>query len=143
VLTQRPNAEDEKKAKRQLAVCHANRAAAYLLPGAGLDAKAVLEDGKRAEDTDPTYEKAYVSCFSRSTSANTSWALGSFFRQAVAHQRVIATRISGRSRGDSNPHAACLIHGLYVIKSIKPNGIQSKHQRRLPAHGQMVERGTA
>lgn len=57
-LSQRPDVEDEKKAKTQLAICYANRAATHLLPGEGADPKAALEDGQRSEQTDPSYEKA-------------------------------------------------------------------------------------
>ena len=57
VLTQRPDTAEEKTALRQLAVCYANRAAAYLLPGQGLDHEAALKDARKAEEVDPTYEK--------------------------------------------------------------------------------------
>jgi hypothetical protein len=59
-LSQRPDVEDEKKAKTQLAICFGNRAATYLLPGQGVDPKAALESAKRSEQTDSSYEKSSV-----------------------------------------------------------------------------------
>ncbi|GLB35307.1 hypothetical protein LshimejAT787_0208720 [Lyophyllum shimeji] len=67
VLSMTPDIEDEKKAKKQLAICHANRAAVHLLAGAGEDPKKAIEDGKSAQEWDHTYAKAYI-------------------RQATAHQ---------------------------------------------------------
>jgi len=87
VLSQKPNDEDEKKAVNLRAICFANRAATYLVPGDGMDLKKALEDGKAAEDTHPSYAKAYVPliflvefpchCF-----------LFSYIRQSVALQRL-------------------------------------------------------
>ncbi|KAF8061481.1 hypothetical protein FPV67DRAFT_281733 [Lyophyllum atratum] len=60
VLSMTPDIEDEKKAKKQLAICYGNRAAAYLIPGTGVDAKKAIEDGKSAQEWDPNYTKAYI-----------------------------------------------------------------------------------
>jgi tetratricopeptide (TPR) repeat protein len=46
-LAQKPDAADEEKAKRLMAVSYANRAAAYLLPGDGVDLDKALADGRR------------------------------------------------------------------------------------------------
>ncbi|KAF8892650.1 hypothetical protein BD779DRAFT_1670316 [Infundibulicybe gibba] len=59
-LSQKLDLEEERKAKRQLAICHGNRAAASLLEGSGMDAAKAIEDGKTAERFDPSYAKAYV-----------------------------------------------------------------------------------
>ncbi|KAF5387082.1 hypothetical protein D9615_001803 [Tricholomella constricta] len=75
VLSMTPDVEDEKKARKQLAVCYANRAAAYLISGAGVDAKRAIEDGKAAEHWDPAYAKAYI-------------------RQATAHQLLGDTELA-------------------------------------------------
>lgn len=63
VLAQKPNDEDEKKAINLRAICFANRAATYLVPGNGMDLKKALEDGKAAESVNPSYAKAYVLSF--------------------------------------------------------------------------------
>lgn len=60
VLTMAPDVKDEELAKKQLAICHANRAAAYLISGKGVDASKALEDGEAAEAVDPGYAKAWV-----------------------------------------------------------------------------------
>ena len=49
--------EAEQAARRLLAVCYANRAAAYLLPGDESDVKKALEDSKQAETYNPDYAK--------------------------------------------------------------------------------------
>lgn len=56
-LSQKPDVEDEKRAKKQLAICYANRAAAYLMVGAGSNPKMAIQDGKSAEEADPSYAK--------------------------------------------------------------------------------------
>jgi hypothetical protein len=48
----------EKEAEKQVAICYANQAAAWLIVGSGRDAKKALEDGKLAERNDPGYAKA-------------------------------------------------------------------------------------
>ncbi|KAI0047342.1 hypothetical protein FA95DRAFT_1606142 [Auriscalpium vulgare] len=58
-LRQTPDDKQEAAAKKQLAVCLANRAATHLLEGDGMDAAQALEDGKAAEKLDPTYPKGY------------------------------------------------------------------------------------
>jgi len=75
VLSMTPDIEDEKKAKKQLAICYANRAAAYLISGAGEDPNKAIKDGKSAQQWDPTYSKAYI-------------------RQATAHQLLGNTEIA-------------------------------------------------
>ncbi|CAA7267660.1 unnamed protein product [Cyclocybe aegerita] len=60
VLAQKPDTADEEKAKKLQAVCYANRAAAYLIPGEGINLRKALQDGKDAEKADPGYAKAYV-----------------------------------------------------------------------------------
>ncbi|KAF8226164.1 hypothetical protein L208DRAFT_1454009 [Tricholoma matsutake] len=60
VLSQKPDLDSEKKAKKLLAICHANRAAAYLISGEGSDATKALGDGKAAEVNDPSYAKGYI-----------------------------------------------------------------------------------
>ena len=57
-LSQKPDVNDTKNAKKQLAICHANRAAAYLITGEGMDLKKALRDGETAEAADPSYAKA-------------------------------------------------------------------------------------
>ena len=59
VLAQKPDTADEEKAKRLMAVLQANRAAAYLLPGEGVDLNKALADGMAAEKADPTYSKVF------------------------------------------------------------------------------------
>jgi len=59
-LCQKPDIQQEKDAKRQLAICYSNRAAAYLIPGPGMDASKALKDGEAAEHQDPSYAKSYV-----------------------------------------------------------------------------------
>lgn len=58
VLSMKPDLEEETKAKKLLAICHSNRAATYLISGAGQDAKQALLDGQKAEKADPAYAKA-------------------------------------------------------------------------------------
>lgn len=58
VLAQNPDIQEEEKAIRLRAMCFANRAAAHLIPGEGMDAKKTLEDGEDAEKVDPSYAKA-------------------------------------------------------------------------------------
>ena len=41
-----------------LAICYANRAAAWCIEGNGMDAKKALEDGKSSENMNKTYAKA-------------------------------------------------------------------------------------
>ncbi|RDB23978.1 hypothetical protein Hypma_008832 [Hypsizygus marmoreus] len=60
VLAMTPDIKDEKQAKKQLAICFGNRAAAYLMPGEGMDAVKALHDGEAAEAADPSYAKAYI-----------------------------------------------------------------------------------
>ena len=57
---QKPTDAEEKKIKGMLAVCFANRAAAYLLPGEGQDAQKALEDADQAITQDAEYSKACV-----------------------------------------------------------------------------------
>lgn len=57
VLSMKPDLE-EAKAKKLLAICYSNRAATYLIPGAGQDANQALLDGQKAEKADPSYAKA-------------------------------------------------------------------------------------
>jgi len=64
VLSQKPNDEDENQAVNLRAICFANRAATYLVPGNGMDLQKALEDGKAAESVNPSYAKAYVLSFS-------------------------------------------------------------------------------
>ena len=59
---QKPTDAEEKKIKGMLAVCFANRAAAYLLPGEGQDAQKALEDADQAIKQDAEYSKACVLC---------------------------------------------------------------------------------
>jgi hypothetical protein len=58
VLDMKPDDQDKKEAEKQLAVCYANRAAAWLIDGSGGDASKALEDGKKAEEAVPGYAKA-------------------------------------------------------------------------------------
>lgn len=58
VLSMKPGLEEEAKAKNLLAICHSNRAATYLIPGAGQDVDQALLDGQKAEKADPSYAKA-------------------------------------------------------------------------------------
>ncbi|KAF9533411.1 hypothetical protein CPB83DRAFT_782965 [Crepidotus variabilis] len=60
VLCQKPTEAEEKAAKKLQAICFANRAAAYMIPGEGCDASKALEDGKAAEAADPSYNKSYI-----------------------------------------------------------------------------------
>lgn len=57
VLSQKPDLDNEKRAKKQLAICYANRAAAYLIAGDASHAGKALGDGKAAEASDPSYVK--------------------------------------------------------------------------------------
>ena len=61
VLAQKPDIGEE-KAKKLMAILYANRAAAHLLPGDGMDLDSALSDGLAVEKVDPTYSKAYA-CF--------------------------------------------------------------------------------
>jgi hypothetical protein len=56
-MAQSPSDESDRLAKRQL-VSYANRSAACLLEGEGMDAEAAVADGRLAEDADPRYAKA-------------------------------------------------------------------------------------
>lgn len=47
-------------ARRFLAVCYANRAVVWLLPGQKMDLKRCVEDALKAEDSDPSYSKSSV-----------------------------------------------------------------------------------
>lgn len=58
IFAQRPDVEEEKAAKKLMAICLSNRAATYLIPGTGCDASKALQDGKAAEEVDPGYNKA-------------------------------------------------------------------------------------
>lgn len=71
VLSQKPDDADEEKAKKLMAISYANRAAAYLLPGDGMDLDRALVDGKAAEKMDPTYSKAYACLLSDFSSEDT------------------------------------------------------------------------
>lgn len=64
VLPQKPDVADEEKAKKLMAISHANRVAGYLLLGDGVDLEKALEDGMAASD--PTYTKR-MRLFSRKT----------------------------------------------------------------------------
>jgi hypothetical protein len=86
-LSSKPDAASEKDSKRQLAICLANRAAAHLLAGEGVDAQAALEDGEAAAKVDPTYVKAYAAPASRSCHAQT---MPSYIRQASAYLQLQA-----------------------------------------------------
>ncbi|KAJ8515517.1 hypothetical protein ONZ45_g7062 [Pleurotus djamor] len=59
-LSQKPKEEEEKQAHSLLAICFANRAAAYLIHGAGMDAKKAAADGENAVKVDPDYAKGYI-----------------------------------------------------------------------------------
>ncbi|KAI0088702.1 hypothetical protein BDY19DRAFT_890733 [Irpex rosettiformis] len=65
----RQGTEDRKIAHRFMAVCYANRAAVYLLPGDESDVKKALEDCQNAERYNPDYAKGY-------------------YRQAKAHEAL-------------------------------------------------------
>ena len=56
-FSDRAEEEAGQAARRLLAVCHANRAAVYLLPGDELDVKKALKDGQQAERHNPDYAK--------------------------------------------------------------------------------------
>lgn len=56
-FSDRGEEEAGQAARRLLAVCYANRAAAYLLPGDELDVEKALEDGQKAEKYNPDYAK--------------------------------------------------------------------------------------
>ncbi|KAH9915214.1 uncharacterized protein B0H18DRAFT_1042181 [Fomitopsis serialis] len=51
--------EEKRQLTRSLAVCHANRAAAWLIEGTSQDAQNALRDAKQALDFDCDYGKAY------------------------------------------------------------------------------------
>ena len=57
-MAQSPSDESDRLAKRHLAICYANRSAARLLEGDGMDAEGALADGRLAEDADSSYAKA-------------------------------------------------------------------------------------
>jgi hypothetical protein len=59
-LSQRPDLNEKKDLENQLAICYANRAAAWLIEGEGMDAKKAVDDGVAAEETDPMYPKRCV-----------------------------------------------------------------------------------
>ncbi|KAK1226657.1 hypothetical protein PQX77_010369 [Marasmius sp. AFHP31] len=54
-----PDKEQERKAYRLIAMCYANRSAAWMIEGEGGDAEKALDAGKKAEHTDPGYAKGY------------------------------------------------------------------------------------
>lgn len=56
---QKPTDEEDKKIRTLLCVCLANRAAAWLLPGTGQDARKALKDAEEAIARDAEYGKAY------------------------------------------------------------------------------------
>ncbi|TFY57948.1 hypothetical protein EVJ58_g6718 [Rhodofomes roseus] len=72
-FSQKPTAtaDEEHGIKRSMAICLANRAAAWLMEGEGRDAKKALADAERAAAFDEDYGKAY-------------------YRQAKAHQLLDA-----------------------------------------------------
>lgn len=49
----------QSQVKSALAVCYANRAAAWCIEGAGIDANKAIDDGKLSEEMDKVYNKAY------------------------------------------------------------------------------------
>lgn len=55
--TSRQGAEDTLVARKLMAVCYANRAAAYLSPEDESDVQKALEDCQKAEKYDPDYAK--------------------------------------------------------------------------------------
>lgn len=57
-LSQNPDIEEEKRAKKQLATCYGNRAAAYSMPGGAPDPQKALQNGKSAEEADSASAKA-------------------------------------------------------------------------------------
>ena len=57
---QKPADAEESKIKATIAVCCANRAAAWLLPGAGRDPRKALDDAEEAIAQDPGYGKGCV-----------------------------------------------------------------------------------
>ncbi|TFK82260.1 hypothetical protein K466DRAFT_530642 [Polyporus arcularius HHB13444] len=56
---QKPSDAEERKIKSMFAVCYSNRAASYLLPGEGQDAKKALDDANNAVKYNPDYAKGY------------------------------------------------------------------------------------
>ncbi|KAI0047326.1 hypothetical protein FA95DRAFT_1595755 [Auriscalpium vulgare] len=60
VLVEGHGAAEMARARTQLAVCLANRAAAYLLEGPGMDAQRALREGMGAERADASYVKGYL-----------------------------------------------------------------------------------
>ncbi|KAG6889743.1 hypothetical protein C0995_015041 [Termitomyces sp. Mi166 len=60
LLSMNPDYDDEVKAKKQLAFCYGNRAAAHMMPGDGINLKQAINDGKSAEYYDARYAKAYI-----------------------------------------------------------------------------------
>ncbi|KAF9078765.1 hypothetical protein BDP27DRAFT_1281539 [Rhodocollybia butyracea] len=60
LLEQELDASDAAIARRLLAVCYANRAMVWLMPGKIRDLRRCVEDALKAEDSDPSYSKAYL-----------------------------------------------------------------------------------
>lgn len=58
--SQRPTDNQAKEIKNLMSVCLCNRAAAWLMDGAGQDAKRALKDADEAIERDPSYNKALV-----------------------------------------------------------------------------------
>ena len=48
----------EKRARNLLSILHSNIAAAYLIPGEGMNAEQALDDALKAEYVCPSYAKA-------------------------------------------------------------------------------------
>lgn len=74
-IAQNPVDGEKRDIKRAMAICLANRAAAWLMEGEGQDAKTALTDAERATTFDENYGKAY-------------------YRQAKAHQLLDARESS-------------------------------------------------
>jgi hypothetical protein len=58
MVAQRLDPDHTADTNKQITICYANRAAAWLLDGPGFDAQKALEDGRVAEKVDPSYAKA-------------------------------------------------------------------------------------
>lgn len=87
VLVQNPTPEDGVKVKKLQAICLANRAATYIIPGEGSDPEKALEDGKAAETADPTYSKAYAFLFEKHSQIFMETQCR-YIRQASASQQL-------------------------------------------------------
>ncbi|TFK42924.1 hypothetical protein BDQ12DRAFT_696320 [Crucibulum laeve] len=146
VLSQKPDIDEEKKAKRLLAICRSNRAAARLIPGVGMGAEEALHDAQDAEKADPSYNKSYI----RQASAYQVLGQSDEAQEAIARalrrsdlendkglvDRLIELLTDGKGLSDDEGTFKCWILDILINDkktSGRVKGLKGEWKRRLDA----------